>query len=336
ERWVYETVTALEKGDSEVKPLPEDSEDSESISEKLRGDLLKQGSILDTANQKKFEIILAASGKAIVLTRTEEQAKHLIQVVTTRALKDAPGLDMCGAYLTFAPEDFDNAEEFSNRFNQLLDDIHRKHAYIHAKRPGNATRFLRLPIIENCKTSNLPAAGLQEQPSPAGQPASDPLPCSAVSKAKIKARDQASERLNKLLKTGATGGEHWTFPKNSHQLEQALKQSADNNWLAVVHADGNGLGQIFLNFATHLDVTHLDTGERKLAAAFAKLRQFSIELDRCTENAFREALHNTFPTPPPRSRIPRHFNRQAPASSSGPSDFGRRRSHRPLRWPQSP
>lgn len=53
--------------------------------------------------------------------------------------------------------------------------------------------------------------------------------------------------------------------------------------MAVVHADGNGLGQIFTSFETHVGAP----GNRAYADA---LRGFSDDVDRAALRAFREAL----------------------------------------------
>jgi hypothetical protein len=55
------------------------------------------------------------------------------------------------------------------------------------------------------------------------------------------------------------------------------------DWLAIVHADGNGLGQVFLKF----DHKANTTGNRDY---IEKLRAFSLALDECTEKAFCQAL----------------------------------------------
>ena len=275
ERWVIEAVQAADASVlTQLTP--------ESTIESQRTALLAQDSIF-SENPPSIEVIVAASGKAILLTQTKELATQVIQSVTTRALKEAPGLDISGAFLEFNPEDYKkDPETFARRFKTLLSNIHERHALVHTQRPGNATRFLRLPIIENCKSSGLPAQGYQTS--------GDRKARSAVSLAKDRERPIAEARLKKLLEQGETRTKVWSFPHSADDLDKVLRiQEEDNNWLAVIHADGNGVGQIFLNFAEHLT-----EDDRTLSAAFSKLREFSIELDRCTEQAFRQALLSTF------------------------------------------
>lgn len=274
ERWVIEAVQAAVA--DVLSQLT-----TESTITAQRTALLAQASIFGE-NPPQIEVIVAASGKAILLTQTKEFATQVIQAVTTKALKEAPGLDISGAFLEFNPKDYDSAEKFAENFKTLLSNIHDHHALVHAQRPGNATRFLRLPIIENCKSSGLPAKTYQT--------GGDKKARSAVSLAKDKERPNAEARLKKLLEQDEVRTKVWSFPHSADELDEVLRiQDEDNNWLAVIHADGNGVGQIFLDFAKHLD-----SSEHSLSTAFSKLREFSIALDQCTEQAFRQALLETF------------------------------------------
>jgi hypothetical protein len=57
-------------------------------------------------------------------------------------------------------------------------------------------------------------------------------------------------------------------------------------WFGVIHADGNGFGRIFLEFHQHAQATDAGQFRRYLDA----LRDFSLQLDRCTQEAFRQAV----------------------------------------------
>jgi hypothetical protein len=56
--------------------------------------------------------------------------------------------------------------------------------------------------------------------------------------------------------------------------------------VAVVHSDGNGLGDIFMNFARYTGC--MSAGDNRVYAD--KLRKFSLDLDYCTEKAFVAAM----------------------------------------------
>ncbi|MHB1557394.1 MAG: Cas10/Cmr2 second palm domain-containing protein, partial [Isosphaeraceae bacterium] len=59
--------------------------------------------------------------------------------------------------------------------------------------------------------------------------------------------------------------------------------------VAVIHADGNGLGHVFLNFDSGLQSSAPEC-EKQNRRYIDELRCFSLALDECTENAFCAAL----------------------------------------------
>ena len=140
--------------------------------------------------------------------------------------------------------------------------------------PGPDHRFQRLPVVENCKTSGLPASVLEPLPGDA-----KPVPISKVSKTKYDAADQGKLRLFELVKRRF---EKAMMPDDLDKLERRFK---DTSWIAIIHADGNGIGQIFMDFAKHCG------GKDGSARDYLdKMRRFSCALDMCTESAFGRAL----------------------------------------------
>jgi hypothetical protein len=214
----------------------------------------------------EVEVIVATSGKALLLVGSEEIGKKIIHRVTETALCEAPGLTVYGAIgkpfgLGVTPVD------------ELVKDVHKKHERLRSRLPGPDHRFLRLPFLQDCATSQFPAHKtdrLEERD----------LPQSAVASAKCDARDDGWKRMNDLTERLAPGV---GLPKKADEMEKRFKGL---DWLAVIHADGNGLGQIFLDFAENSDCR----GAGQWRDYFDKLRNFSLALDVCSEQAYGEAV----------------------------------------------
>ncbi len=68
---------------------------------------------------------------------------------------------------------------------------------------------------------------------------------------------------------------------------EEMADQANKNWMAVIHADGNGLGKILQKMGAKLD----GKSETELKSAF---RSFSKALDQSTINATRSAITKTF------------------------------------------
>ena len=108
---------------------------------------------------------------------------------------------------------------------------------------------------------------------------------SAVSLAKLLAAPKQGLRLDEFL---ASIHPDLQFSEKLEDLEKEC------DWFAIIHADGNGLGQIFLDFGEFIATPQSSTRDSTLPsnARFVKqLREFSLALDLCTEKAFRSAVN---------------------------------------------
>jgi hypothetical protein len=243
-------------------------------SQRLRQQLLN--SELNPAIEQpnvKVEVILAASGKALLLTKTEEDAQSIIQQVTRQALTEAPGLEVCGVFTEF-DWDGDNLGEINRK-------VHHKYEQVRAQKPSTHLRFLRLPVADQCATSGLPANQLDSGPD------ADPLSAVAYSK-----RQQSKAGIDRLVNIPQIYGAKERLISSIDALEAKFEGFEGDDrlsWLAVIHADGNGLGEIFLKFHHHLQALE-PTSVHLNRSYIDHLRRFSIALDICTERAFVTAL----------------------------------------------
>lgn len=203
-------------------------------------------------------VIVATSGKALLLVETMEQGRRVVERATRAALVEAPGLDLCGVV----------SEAFDHDIAKQVRAVHRRFEQVHASVRGPAMRFAALPIVQPCASSGRPARRLVRI-------GNRDEPMSHESLAKSEAAPGWNARVGQLL------GGAYRLPTDPDKLE---KQLGDLDWVAVVHADGNGLGKLFLNFEHYLPA---GGGDDEYVRC---LREFSIELEEATERAFLDAL----------------------------------------------
>ncbi len=215
------------------------------------------------ANGAAVEIVVATSGKALFLSTKKEVAENLIAFATQKAVKEAPGLVLRGAVVPICGDTVDAA-------NKAVSDVHQKIEAIRNHLPAPEARFPTLPILEPCASSGLPAVRVKKL-------GEDEHPYSDVTIAKWDVRETAAERIKMQIGTNVD-----IFQK----IEELEKRGYD--WLGIVHADGNGVGQLFLKFG---DIC----GEETLDGYFDAYRKFSLSLDLCGVAAFQEALDKTWP-----------------------------------------
>jgi hypothetical protein len=217
----------------------------------------------DNPADDAIEILLATSGKALVLSKTREAAKKVVSFVTQKALKEAPGLDLVGVVVECP------WATSSLTIHQAIKDAHKELAKQRGNIPGPDERFLRLPVVADCRTSGR-AANLYDTEDLTKD---EHGPRSTVSATKRLASREGQERMEDMVKRP----DGWEMATSLDDLEKK------SEWLAVIHADGNGLGEVFKHFDDYAGVST----DREY---ITKLRHFSFALDEATIEGFKKAL----------------------------------------------
>lgn len=224
----------------------------------------------------KYEVVYLSSGASLVLAQDEAAAKELIGLVSRRVLEEAPGLAFTGCYIETTEADIhEKAKELFELEKRVAGNLPREN------------RFARLPFVAPCATNALPAEcrevrdGAAFRAGAAGSPTYDRR--SKVSRFKREQRRKFWHRIAAL--DGAT--ENLASVVNVVTTEWLVERFESEEWLAVVHADGNGFGKIFTNFGM------IFTGSDYVPT----IRQFSILLEECNERAFAKAVDSLTPDP---------------------------------------
>ncbi len=217
------------------------------------------------------ETVVSNSGKA-VLMGDRESLRTVLQAVTLRALVEAPGLDVAGGIVEIGAGGFFPA--LSAAFGKL--------ALNRSGLRGPENRFQRLPIVDTCNSSGGPAAGVE------------------------RVRENSMTLGHEAFAKRAAADLGWTtmtsevdkvrFTRSIDRLDAELPGS----WVAVVHADGSGMGQTFLAFDQHLRQHGLDEHLATVEASADAYRQLSMAVEACTRKAWKAAattVANKFGSP---------------------------------------
>jgi hypothetical protein len=214
-----------------------------------------------------IEIILATSGKGLIRVEKREAAEQIMRQVAARALSEAPGLDVCGAIVELNhPADPSNIADGNRLFAEAYTAVHHRYNDARNIMRSPLQRHPMLPGLETCTSSGLPAKRL-EKIGEAEQ---------ALADASLKKREAAPawfKRIGALM----AGKGSVLLGKSMDELEKGFEAL---DWMGVVFADGNGLGQLFMNFEKYLP-----DGK----AYSETLREFSLAIDECNETAFHTA-----------------------------------------------
>jgi hypothetical protein len=225
------------------------------------------------------QMVLAISGKALLLTPDAQAGRAVIGEVSERALRDAPGLQVTGVvgpsfdpgllWRPVAAKGTATAERSPLTHVEALADTYELLETARQDRPPPELRDPLLPWFEVCRDSGFPVAGVERH--------ADKSHAAASVLAKSNVRGRARDRMRDLLRD---------LPGVVPEDLDALR---DDGWIAVIHADGNGVGQIFTDFAARA-ARGQEGGALSLDRHAELLKRFTDELEVAAETALGIAV----------------------------------------------
>ena len=222
------------------------------------------------------EVLYAGGGNTAILFRDETHATAFARKLSERVLCEAPGLDVVIWRQAFAWQD-SLAAALDVAFKQL-GKKKREREFTHP--------LLGLSVTAACRSTGLPANKERRPPGEA-----DFIPLSSTALAKWEQNEPAKRRLRRELLHLSDGrsafAADFNFPDDFDHLGRAL---GEQSYIAVVHADGNGMGKLFdtLNEAYR---TRIGDGNR---AYITKLHDLSEQVNSLGQNALREVVRKVW------------------------------------------
>lgn len=172
-----------------------------------------------TIHSLEAEVLYAGGGNTVILFSTLELAREFTGRLTRRVLKEAPGLELVVAHRCFDWE----REALAEVVGQTLGgDLARKKQNRNASMP-----LLGLSVTRPCSSTRMVASQIVE-----GRPVSQEI------YAKVDGRLQGQARLEAITSRVKQG--KWRIPPDFDDLGRFKGDEGD---IAVVHADGNGMGK---------------------------------------------------------------------------------------------
>ncbi|TYB45556.1 Cas10/Cmr2 second palm domain-containing protein [Actinomadura chibensis] len=222
-----------------------------------------------------IEVVTANAGGVTILVGDREAGRRIVASITESALREAPGLDVCGA--VGEAVEWGGAQKVADG----VADTRELLAVARTTRRGPRLRFPGVPVAARCGSSGLPAhrvVALQE-----GRP---PEARSAPSLAKLNAFADALPRLAVEMGLRAEDGENRRAAARDTLSPIVDHLSHKAEWVGVVHVDGNGLGKVFQRFASIMG----GDGKRPAGEYTEGLRRLSNGVDECAREAFRSVF----------------------------------------------
>jgi hypothetical protein len=224
-------------------------------------------------------VVTAVSGVAILLVDSHQAGRGIVRQVTRRALDEAPGMIVHGAVVELASRDGEGlADALGRSARRLVDN--------RARTADGVRADLMVPLVAPCPTTGRPAAGLlKAADSKDGR--GGPVSAFVLRVEQERLRDAAFRRMVDIAVGAATGeDEKGRRLSGMDDLIDRIESRAgdDARWMAVVHADGNGIGAVFIGLSGELRRID-DLGE-----AVDRFRAVSEAVDRAAQEALRAAV----------------------------------------------
>ncbi|MEP7338650.1 MAG: hypothetical protein ABI977_13005 [Acidobacteriota bacterium] len=178
---------------------------------------------IDADEEQQAEVIYTGGGNAVVIFRTAEQVARFTQQLSQRVLLEAPGLQL----VITASEEFQWQEK---PLVAVRENVFQKLKMAKRTPPASAP-LLGLAVTVECQSTALPA--VEEVRFGAGEA----RPVSAETAAKLNSVKPANERLKETFGSLAAGYEY------PIELDHLGRTAGDQSHIAVVHADGDGMGK---------------------------------------------------------------------------------------------
>ncbi|MCK6629259.1 MAG: hypothetical protein L6R45_29295 [Anaerolineae bacterium] len=213
------------------------------------------------------EVIYAGGGNTLILFKNKGQAKSFVTALSQKLLIEAPGLELLAAHVEV---DWDNqplGDSQQGRHKAVMDELAR----VKNRRPVSAS-LLGLGVTASCQSTGLAAVAMH--------PHKTDYPISAEVNGKLEAVELAQKRFKALIGTGLPG--QFQFPL---EFDEFGRSKGEISYIAVVHADGNGMGARIRKMADK----HKNAGDesRKYIQA---IRDFSRKINQASLEALNDTI----------------------------------------------
>ena len=227
-------------------------------------------------------LIYVGGGNAALLCKNREIAKDIVKRWSRKLINSAPGLRVIVGY-------GEVEGLLAEAYRAALEDLTRCEEAL----PFGAT-LGGLPVIRNCTSTGLPASRKSREPYELNQWIAEP----ASRKRQATDQNDTTNEINSVLKEGQ---------KFALQPEKDLGGSEGQSYIALVHADGNGMGRLLNtvidepqddnNFLHNLRAFSASVSHQALQALLATLHHFQTILPQLKDDLAAD-ITSVFPIRP--------------------------------------
>ena len=230
----------------------------------VAGDTINDKERIEDSEALRAEVIMRGGGNALILFREHSDAVETIKKLSRKLLCEAPGLEFAVAHLDF-DWDKETLGGDAGVINTLAAAVNRRKQQ---RTPGAAV--FSPAVLAECRATRQPAVDFDDK----GKLIAAEIHAKLDPVLQTEAQRVFEELFESVI------GDTYTFVRDVEELNV----QGDRSHLAVVHADGNGIGQRFIKL---LDGFSAASENRTCLDA---LRVLSSKIASASEQALRKML----------------------------------------------
>lgn len=210
----------------------------------------------------KSELVYAGGGNTVILFDARDLAKEFTKNLTRRVLIEAPGLQLIVAHKDFEWDDSNLAKTVVDTLGEVNNKKYNRHF---------STPLLGLGVTADCQYTGLPAVAIRSK-------------LEKDTKNKVRISSEVSKKWDFFGSATERLHENFSLNNNYEYVSNFNDFGAkhESSYIAVVHADGNGMGKRVQDIANK----HLKDNREYIKA----IREFSISVENATKTALQTCV----------------------------------------------
>lgn len=175
------------------------------------------------------ELVYAGGGNTVLLFSENKYAIKFTQIFSKKILQEAWGINLVAVHQEF---DWESESLYDVVQNLMKNDLDAKKRSRTPSAP-----LLGLGVTATCRSTQLVAVGMSKKYED-----DEPYPISTEIEKKLKVVPEANDELKQIFSDYL---DSYQFPLRTDQMGRS---EGESSYVAVIHADGNGMGKRFQEF----------------------------------------------------------------------------------------
>lgn len=233
------------------------------------------------------EIVYAGGGNMIVLFKSHDNAIEFTKKLSRRVLKEAPGINLVVAHQRFNWE--------KDKLHEVVDDLMKNALEQHKYKRIPSAPLLGLGVTAVCYSTQLVAVDTSDNPIYDMPKDSKPYLISPEIAAKLKAVHRANDELKEMIEKMLENKESHSLDKfKKYELplrtDQMGRSREENSYAAVVHIDGNSMGERFRKYGEKQSEEYPEDPSRANRAYVEAMGHLSESIDQAGKQALNKVI----------------------------------------------